>query len=478
MSEVQVRASVGVRNLRLRTPFVNFFHNGTFWSDTHAHPTPRDPITSPPRLEHEATWISEAGRGSRHRLDVAPFSLWNNEAHNYAEPTLAEAKWIFKTYSATRVDFAEPFIVITTECPSHPDHNGLITLTVGCAPAIFVSKQAQLLDDFHAGPPRPNAVMYCDPTMADPLLDIFQSRPYTEPTPQEAQLILDQLRKHCHVHALNFVFPQLIVEIANNGRSYQQRSLPSRLGGWPTFYHHQQSGLSYWNSIASMGRTREMSATDNVKGDESNYLNTGNKILGPGIRVEGAAMASTAGIRLRNGNRIRLSLANHSFKDCERVFHPNGVNGDLIAEVRERYIDQDWALAEIHPSVPFSNSQIFECPTPERLLRSNEMKACEWYVCDGMTTGKIAMLYSGATFLDSTDPAGEMISLSQFTPRSVYYAMGPTGGAPELREGICGAPIIHEKDKAVAGFFQWICPSGFCFSPRLDMLIDDGWACY
>lgn len=232
MSEVQIRASLRIRDLRLRTPFVNFYHNGSFWANTHSHPTPRDPITSPSRLEHEATWITEAGRGSRHCLDVAPFSLWNNETHDYNDPTLAQAKWIFNTYSATTVDFTAPYIVITTETPSHPDHNGLVTLTVGCAPAIFVSKQTQL-DGFYAVPPQPNALNYCHPTMPDPLLENFQTQPYTEPSVQEAQIILDHLRKYCSVHALNFIFPELIVELANYDQVYQPQSLPSRLGGWP-----------------------------------------------------------------------------------------------------------------------------------------------------------------------------------------------------------------------------------------------------
>lgn len=476
MSQVSVRVSPQVRNLRLTAPFVNFFHNGTSWVNTHSHPTQRDPILAAPRLEHENTWATEAERGSRHRLDVAPFSLWDIDAHDYNEPTLAQAKWIASTYNATMVEFTAPFIVISTERPSLPDHNGLVTLTVGCAPAIFISKQTEL-DGFHAGPPLPNAAIYCDPLMPDPLFNVFQSQPYTEPSIEETQMILDHLRKYCNVHAMNFVFPKLIIELANNGRVYQQRSLPSRVGGWFTLYHDQQSGLSYWDSVASMRRTRELSATESVKGDDTNYLLMGKRVLGPGVRVEGATLASTAGVRIRNGNQVRITLAAHRFKDCESVFHPNGDNGALIAEIKERYVDEDWALAELHPSVAFNNSQIFECSTPERLLRSNEMKGSEWYICDGMTTGKIALMYSGCRFLEASEPGGEMIWVSKLTPLSVYAAMGPTGGAPEIRNGICGAAIIHEKDNAVAGFFHWMGRDGYCFSPRLDKLIDDGWAC-
>ena len=67
-----------------------------------------------------------------------------------------------------------------------------------------------------------------------------------------------------------------------------------------------------------------------------------------------------------------------------------------------------------------------------------------------------------------------MIWVSKMT-LSVYATMGPTGGAPEIRNGVA---IIHEKDNVVAGFFHWIGRDGHYFSPRLDELIDDGWACY
>ena len=55
-----------------------------------------------------------------------------------------------------------PFIVITTEHAALPEHNGLVTLTVACAPAIFISEQTEQ-DGFHAGPP------WCNDETIEPL---------------------------------------------------------------------------------------------------------------------------------------------------------------------------------------------------------------------------------------------------------------------------------------------------------------------
>lgn len=282
----RTRAASQIRHLRRSTPYVSFFHDGSHWTNLDAHPAPREPLTPLPRIEQESTWVSEQARGSRHRLDLAPCSLWDIDAQDHQEPTPTQAKWIFTTYKAKIIDFIAPFVVIITEHPALPEHNGLATLTVGCAPAVFISKQAEQ-DGFHAGPPRCNALRLCDPHLDDSLLQGFRSSPYTEPTIEEAQMILDELRKYCAVSAMNFVFPKLVIELANNGREYKDRSLPSRVAGWHVEYHQQQSTTSYWESTASMERNRETSVANNIgRGDDTNYIVTGNRMLGPGVRVE------------------------------------------------------------------------------------------------------------------------------------------------------------------------------------------------
>ena len=106
------------------------------------------------------------------------------------------------------------------------------------------------------------------------------------------------------------------------------------------------------------------------------------------------------------------------------------------------------------------------------------MKGREWYICDGMTTSKVALLYSGCRYVEPAESDGEMTWASKWTPSSIYYAIVPATGASGVREGICGAAIIHEAVNGVGGFFHWISNSSYCFSSRLDKLIQDGWSCY
>ncbi|OAF59398.1 hypothetical protein VC83_04231 [Pseudogymnoascus destructans] len=246
------------------------------------------------------------------------------------------------------------------------------------------------------------------------------------------------------------------------------------MGGWALNYHQ---GDPFWKSTIPLAPQRQMAATS-LRGDETDYLRTGDGVIGPGIRVEGRTRASSAGVRIRNGARVRITVADHGFEDCTSIYHPDGDGGDPIASIHERFPDHDWALAQLHPSISFSNSRVFECPEPTRLLRGREVSTHEWFVCDGMTTGKIAMKYSGDRFVAGKSSNDVIVDVSALPPASVYFGLAPTGGAPELRDGICGAPIIHEQTGGVAGFFQFVNEAGWCFVPQLDTLIEDGWDLY
>ena len=67
--------------------------------------------------------------------------MWDSEALDYKEPTKEQVDWIMKTYQASCVTFSDPFLTVATDHPSLPAHNGQVTLAVGCAPVIFISKE-------------------------------------------------------------------------------------------------------------------------------------------------------------------------------------------------------------------------------------------------------------------------------------------------------------------------------------------------
>jgi hypothetical protein len=202
--------------------------------------------------ERLSSWTITFGRGCRHRLDVAPFSLWNTESQDYIYPTEDQVTWIFKNYNPSRIEWwsGYGFLTIFTDMPSLLGHAGSVTLTLASAPVIFVSRAAQAT--FITGPPLPNKMIYCYRNMLDPL-PRFNTRPWAGPSMQDAQMVLNYLGPFCNVHALNFILSvSLYVELADDGRQYEPGSLPDLLGGWVTLYHHDGGDDSFWKDAKPM----------------------------------------------------------------------------------------------------------------------------------------------------------------------------------------------------------------------------------
>ena len=467
-----------IRNLKARTPYCAWY-DGSSWDNTHSHPTQRDPITSSPppqaSISQPQTWPTQAAHGSKHALDIADFSLWDSEKSDYRTPSKEQVDWIFQTYSAKSVEFLPPYFLVVTDTPALPQHGGKITLTIGGAPVVFTSPVAAQ-DGFIVGKPLANAMHLVDIRSQDPLASVCHAQKWQPPTHEQAKMVLSVLETGCNVHAMNFLYPDLIVELAQDGKDYKPGSLPSRIGGWSLSYHQNKGNDSFWGSNMPKSRLRELDASTNTKGDTINYLQTGSKVLGPGVRVEGRNMATTSGVRVKNQSKVRVTFADHGFHNCTRIFHPDGNIGDHVAEIIERFPEHDWALGALLPSAPYSNSQVFECPAPMRLLKGGEIKLREWYECDGMSTGKVALRFEGHRYVSGNQP-NDRITASRWTPASVFFGLAPTGGAQDIKDGICGAPIIGH-DGGVSGFFQYMEDRGYCFSPQLDVLIDNGWELY
>jgi len=206
--------------------------------------------------ERRSSWTIAFGRGCRHQLDVAPFSLWDVEFETYIYPTEYQLIWIFKNYGASLVEWSSAYGILTifTDTPALLGHAGLVTLTIACAPVIFVPREAE--STFWTGPPMPNSIVYCRHGMPD-TLPRFNSRLWTGPCLQEAQMILDHLRGICNVNALNFVLcADLIVELADDGRRYEPGSLPNTVGGWFTLYHHDGGDDRFWKDAIPMPTNR------------------------------------------------------------------------------------------------------------------------------------------------------------------------------------------------------------------------------
>ena len=90
---------IPLQTLRCLTPYVAF---------------PRRDVGSPDNstTTHKSNteisqrgWEENAGYGSRHVMDTAPFTLWDMEKGDFRMPTSFEEAWIRKTYSASSVTY-------------------------------------------------------------------------------------------------------------------------------------------------------------------------------------------------------------------------------------------------------------------------------------------------------------------------------------------------------------------------------------
>ncbi|KAG9231245.1 hypothetical protein BJ875DRAFT_469997 [Amylocarpus encephaloides] len=266
------------------------------------------------------------------------------------------------------------------------------------------------------------------------------------------------------------------------------------VGPWSTTYHH---GSNFWDqkSLAQGVRAREMIPNpDTGVQDTTSCLVTGDKSLGPGIRLEGRYKATTCGIRLKNPHGdIRITSANHGFlsKDDneplttdDEVWHPNG-NGELIGIIKERYEAEDVALFEPIEGLPFRNSSYFDAEAPQKLQKASDIQNGAWYEADGMSTGMAAFQCIGVQEEVPPRPAGAGPIMYRHLKHETTWAILGAVGTQTLVDGICAAPIVQLpcsqqrlSGGGVAGFFQRYTPGGLCSTPALDYLIGEGWSMF
>ena len=474
----QHRSSPVVDSLRLKTPYVAFAPRVS-----HAHPTPSPPPSDtaeqPTSQEPDSSsfrakssWISNCGYGSRHISDLAPFSLWDDSRQEFRLPTEPEMEWIFKTFRPTSVGFFWPEIVIETPVPPSP-----VPLTVACVTAIFTPSD----DDSTALVTQ--TLSYSNPRIADPVPQESHLGRWERPSEEKCEKIFEGLQKFANIQAINFVSPILIVELrADDGRSYNRHSLPGRVGGRTTIYHH--SSIPFWKT-ASQGQERLMNPNDTTQ-DTTNYLSELHTLC-PGVRVESgtvdrdggfvdATMATTAGVLVRSStDGQRLTVSNHGFLNFDEVYHPSA-SGTCIGQITERFEALDIALVKLFPSTNFTNANYFQAQPPKRLLHSNQVRDNIWCSLDSMASGPVFLRVRGVRVLSAVRPPNVMVPFCEFEGENILQCIGPAGG--EVRDGICGATIVidDDEDGSVVGFFQLgEQKSLWALSPCLDDLVTREW---
>ena len=427
-------------------------------------------------------WSGPRGYGARHRLDDAPFSLWDSEKHDFRLPTPSETAWLRFRFQPTSISFYFPVMVIETDQPPNP-----LPLTVGAMAVSFVSPPQPIIRNSMGM--RTIPVQYVRPLSVttnysgrrkpeDPLS--FQFEKWTRPTDKQLRIFADVLFMICNPRRVHVLCPYLIVELrTDDQRVYNPGSLPRIIGGFSVFYHHDDE--SVFERLTIGGRERIIEPDSTVE-DTSDYLSAFNE-LSPEVRLESAqatnvgefaevSMSTTAGVLIRdNHGQERLTVSNHGFLCGKEVFHPSNT-GRHIGEIDERWEALDIALVKLNPKVHFSNITYFEANGPTRLLRSQEIPLGAFFCVDGMSTGAVFMQAHGVTLDFPPRPTG--MTGIRFIQMNIFRGFGAMGAVP--RDSICGAPIVEEGlDRGgIAGFFQ-IGNADYALSPCLDELIDGSW---
>ena len=390
-------------------------------------------------------------------------------------------EWIFKHFKATSVSNSFPYIIVSTATPPSP-----VPLTVGGRPAIFClpSQTVEYLrgDTYHS-----------DPRFPDPCSHIPRSPFFPDKT--ESVEILRALAPLMNIQAITFSEAHILVELVHgDGREYDRRSLPGKVAGRPTTYHH--SSEPFLATIQNLARQRTLDPAPYLPGphigplpqDATNYLNEPHVgKLSPGVRVASGhwteqgeytnvIASTTCGVRLRKGTQDVVTVANHGFLSSTEVYHPDpAAGGVVIGQIVDRYPELDIAMVKLAPAYQtrFTNESYFQAQPSKRLIGGG---ATQWelYEVDGMSTGLISLCLEATQLRQPIRPPGHPeIDFNRWCFNRIHRVFGGVGSY--LKDGICGAPIVQLETGAVGGFFHLLEGDGWAVSATLDDLIAEGY---
>ena len=135
-------------------------------------------------------------------------------------------------------------------------------------------------------------------------------------------------------------------------------------------------------------------------------------------------MSTIVGLLLRNNHgHQRLTVSNHSFLHGKEVFHPSN-SATQIGEITERWEHLDIALAELNPSIHFTNNTYFEARVPRRLLRSQEIPDDAFFAADSMSTGIVFLQAQGLTLDIPSRPRSPQMTEITFSKTRIYRSFG------------------------------------------------------
>src|SRR5579862_2948421 len=133
--------------------------------------------------------------------------------------------------------------------------------------------------------------------------------------------------------------------ISYDGRSYERHSLPGRVAGYATVYHH--GGTPFWEAMVNQSHERlidprQSSALRTRQEDDTGYLAITDSLqpgawLGSGETLEEGGLSRRVSFdncwSLMRGpsGELRMTTSDHGFRNSDEVFHPKS-QGTRVGE--------------------------------------------------------------------------------------------------------------------------------------------------
>ncbi|PLB50792.1 hypothetical protein P170DRAFT_508920 [Aspergillus steynii IBT 23096] len=472
-----VRLSPQVQRIQQSLPYADIYTNASVNSMRSRENTQHRNLTLPHAHPDISRWQNPGGWGARHVNDTAPFTLWDEDARKFRFPDANEKQWIRNKYGNTRIGQSDWFMWIETDSPPHP-----IPLTLGCMPVRFTRIGER---PYEALAP----ITYSNPRIKDPCPNLAWPR-MSFPTREQSVRLLTALKPLANIRGIIYLPNWTIVELRyGDGRIYEPRSLPGRVAGRTTLYHHAEKpfydGMTSQTRARAIDPSRRTSISGPLPQDDSNYLRRA--YLTPGCRVEsgyGSAgsstesvnCATTLGVKLRNmRGQEAVTVAHHGFLISNDVYHPRA-SEDLIGTIFDTRPELDIAFAKLTPaaSASFTNACNFQAEPPQRLVPGDMIQAGSWSEVDGMSSGLVSLMACGRYDMEPARPVGHPeIPFERWNAQSINSVFGVINAT--ISDGICGAPIVDCDTGGITGFFHLFDGTVNCLSAHLDDLLAEGW---
>ena len=446
-------------------------------------------------------------------IEFNEFSFWDdNEGFGNVsrEHETQLLTYLGKEFGVYDIHIAGPYLVLY--CNTLPAEEDRPFTIAGCV-TVWLGEDEGLPAEIGLGDVGDGEDLAIDDELASDL------HPYRIPS---LETFVGIARYSPQAYAITFLNTGLIIEMPKQDLdAYHEYRLT-----WPGLFKGCGISLNYHNGPLESTETKRTikkpkpEKIDRVA-DETNYVGD-QGFFSPGAMLSSTAQTSvSAGILLSNGEKSRLTVPFHCWKEEYarngdnlgdkqhfHVYQGDTQSGSLIGHISERFKESDIGLVELDQDVIFSNRWMELDGEAKELIPSTDIKFNEDFLIDGFVTGRQRLKCLGRRIrvvaADSREkkdfvveagsehllsPSGSHIAFNQ----GIHATSSPIiQSVPTIREGVCGSALVRLTARSrgnvlteggVAGFMQY---TGLepkttgegqfhCYVEALDELIAAGW---